>query len=445
MTLADIEVRTNMPSDGNALPGAAGAASGAGETLVTLEMHDCEVDESVPGRQIAYLFEREPKLPAIIVRGSSDGDATSMVSRAGFFQQLSSTFGRELCMPRPIGYLLRIIKDRPLRVPATTAIVTATRAALERPAHLVYEPLLVEFPGGALRTLDMHVLLLGQTRVLAAAQAAMVQSEKLAGLGQLAAGMAHEVNNPLAFVINNVAVAQRDLRALLDVLELYVSADALLGERMPELSESICELAERIDLPYTAENLPVLMKSTIDGLRRIQRIVQDLRNFARLDESDWHEVDLNDGITSTANIVRGSARDRGVEVALELAGHLPRVACYPAKLNQVVMNLLTNAIDASPSGARVVVRTEDAGDAVRVEVIDAGAGIDAATRQRIFEPFFTTKPVGKGMGLGLSISYSIVRDHAGTIKVDSAPGRGSTFTVTIPKRADPPAAQRAKG
>jgi signal transduction histidine kinase len=174
-----------------------------------------------------------------------------------------------------------------------------------------------------------------------------------------------------------------------------------------------------------------------DGLRRIQQIVKDLRDFARLDESDLHEVDLNSGIESTVNIVAGRAKKKQVQLQLDLKP-LPMVSCYPAKVNQVVMNLVANAIDAAPEGGKVSVASERDGDAVRVIVADNGPGVPQAIRDRIFDPFFTTKPQGEGTGLGLSISYGIINDHGGRIEVSDGPAGGAVFTVTLPLCAPPP-------
>jgi PAS domain S-box-containing protein len=265
-------------------------------------------------------------------------------------------------------------------------------------------------------------------------QSTLVQAEKLAGLGQMVAGVAHEINNPLAFVSNNIAVLQRDVKALVELLKAYAEAEPRLKAEVPELWARIDDLSDRIDLPYTMQNLPGLLDRSREGLKRIQQIVGDLRNFARLDESDLHEIDLNDGINSTINIIRGHAKKKGVEIEFE-RGQLPPVACYPAKLNQVVMNLLSNAIDASPEQGKVTVRTEANNGTIRIEVSDHGHGIPPAIRERIFDPFFTTKPPGEGTGLGLSISYGIIRQHGGTIDVESEPGKGATFTVAIPTTA----------
>ncbi|MDQ3441535.1 MAG: ATP-binding protein [Planctomycetota bacterium] len=263
------------------------------------------------------------------------------------------------------------------------------------------------------------------------AQSFMVQSEKLAGLGQMVAGVAHEINNPLAFVSNNVAVLQRDTKSLVELIGMYQKADALLAERDGELLAAIRELSDRVDLAYTTANLDQMLVRSRDGLRRIQQIVKDLRDFARLDESDLHEVDLNAGVESTINIIQGHAKKKRVTIDKQLTP-LPRVTCHPAKVNQVIMNLVGNAIDACPEGGRVTVITNANGHHVTIDVSDTGPGVPDTIRQRIFDPFFTTKPPGEGTGLGLSISYGIVKDHGGSIELVSAPGEGARFVVTLP-------------
>jgi PAS domain S-box-containing protein len=270
-------------------------------------------------------------------------------------------------------------------------------------------------------------------QALKQAESQLVQAEKLTALGQLVAGVAHEINNPLAFVNNNIAVLRRDTALLRELMLLYQKGDGVLAASAAELHNEIRTLSERIDVNYTLEGLDRLTSRSIEGLKRIRQIVGDLRDFARLDENDVSEVDLNDGIRTTVNIISGRAHDQGVELVLDLSP-LPRFAGSPGKLNQVVLNLLANAIDASAGGGIVKIRTrtDRAGEGVAIDIIDNGRGIDPAIRDRIFDPFFTTKPVGQGIGLGLSISYGIVRDHGGTIRMESAPGQGSHFTVFLP-------------
>jgi two-component system, NtrC family, sensor kinase len=266
------------------------------------------------------------------------------------------------------------------------------------------------------------------------AQSQLVQNEKLAALGQLVAGIAHEINNPLSFVYNNVVVLERDVAALRDLLMLYREAEPLLARERPDVAARLSERAEEIDLTYTLENLDGLTSRSREGLRRIQQIVKDLRAFARLDESDLQETDLNANIVSTLNLIQGEARTRQVALVTEL-GDLPPLICFPARINQVILNLVVNAIDATPAGGSVTVRTKSAATDVFLEVEDTGTGIDPSIRERIFDPFFTTKPQGKGTGLGLSISYGIIQGHGGSIQLDSVLGKGTCFRIQLPRVA----------
>jgi PAS domain S-box-containing protein len=266
------------------------------------------------------------------------------------------------------------------------------------------------------------------------AQSHLVEQEKLAGLGQMVAGVAHEINNPLSFVANNTAVLQRDLADVNRLLQLYQQGDAVLAAHVPAIAAQIRELSEQIDVAYTMSNSADLLGRSRDGLKRIQQIVRDLRDFARLDEGELQDADLNAGIESTANIIRGVGKKGRVTVDLQLSPLRP-YPCYAAKLNQVVMNLLANAIDASQAESTVTVRSRqtDVGG-IEIEVEDQGTGMPPQVQAKIFDPFFTTKPPGHGTGLGLSISYGIVKDHGGTIEVSSELGRGTRFTIKLPPR-----------
>jgi signal transduction histidine kinase len=284
------------------------------------------------------------------------------------------------------------------------------------------------------RIIRLEQTLEERNRALREAQAALYQSEKLASLGQLAAGVAHEINNPLAYVLNNLAVLRRDVLAAMDLLEAYLGGHHHLAAADPALAADLARRQEEADLPYLRENMGPLFDKTLAGLHRVRGIVTNLRDFARLDEAEFKEVDLNAAIVSTLEILTHEVKTKSLAVRV-CSQELPPVLGHPGKLNQVLLNLLVNAAQACAPGGHVTVRTTaEAGTAVVVEVEDDGCGIRPEHLPRLFEPFFTTKPVGQGTGLGLSVSYAIIRDHGGTIAVESTVGRGTTFRVRLPLR-----------
>ncbi len=295
-----------------------------------------------------------------------------------------------------------------------------------------FEELRVRLQAGE-RVIRLEWTLIEQNRVLRETQAALIQSQNLASLGQLAAGMAHEINNPLAFVTNNLAVLRRDALAVLDVLDLYRGAREGLARVEPALAAEAARREEEIDLDYVQANLGRLLDRSLEGLRRVRDIVHNLRDFARLDEAKFKEADLNAALTSTIAVLRHEIETKEIHLDqhLEL---LPAVFCCPGKIDQLFLNLLLNAVQAcAPQGVvEVWTRIEPDGGGVVVEVRDNGHGIAPDHLPHIFEPFFTTKPIGQGKGLGLSVSYGIVRDHGGVIEVESAPGQGSAFRVRLP-------------
>ena len=264
----------------------------------------------------------------------------------------------------------------------------------------------------------------------------LLQSEKMASIGQLAAGVAHEINNPVGFVSSNLSTLRRYVEPLLALVTLY-DAQALANNDHQWQSQ-LQQLKQAADLDFIQEDLPLLLKESEEGLGRVKKIVQDLKDFSRLDQADWQEADLHLGLDSSLNLIKHDLKYRAD--VCKRYGNLPLVRCLAGQINQVFMNLIVNAsqaIDMS-SGQRGLISLRSHshsgvdGDWVCIEVRDNGCGMSTEVQRRIFDPFFTTKPVGQGTGLGLSLSFSIVRKHGGRIELESALGEGSCFKVWLP-------------
>lgn len=264
---------------------------------------------------------------------------------------------------------------------------------------------------------------------LESAQTQLLQSEKMASIGQLAAGVAHEINNPVGFVNSNLGTLAKYIESMFKVIDAYAAAEiADEGQRF----SAVEQIKQAVDFSYLVEDIPSLLKESQDGLARVKRIVQDLKDFSHVDEANWQHANLEQGMDSTLNVVANEIKYKA-EVVKEYAG-LPDIECMPSQLNQVFMNLLVNAAQAIDKKGTITVRTGVGGDEVWVEVQDTGKGIAPEHINRIFDPFFTTKPVGQGTGLGLSLSYGIVQKHRGRIEVKSEPGKGTVFRVNLPVR-----------
>ncbi len=270
----------------------------------------------------------------------------------------------------------------------------------------------------------------------------LVQSEKLASIGQLAAGVAHEINNPIGYVYSNIGSLEKYIDDLFRLMKAYQAAESVIPQ--PQAGE-LAGLRKKVDFDFLQEDIPVLMGESKEGISRVKKIVQDLKDFSRVDSTqEWQWANLHQGLDSTINIAANEIKYKA-DVVKEY-GNLPEVECIPSQLNQVFMNLLVNAAHAmGPERGRITVRTGVSGDKVWVEIADSGCGIPEEIRQKIFDPFFTTKPVGKGTGLGLSLSYGIVQNHNGKIELDSVVGQGSTFRITLPIQHTPTTTDAAGG
>ncbi len=271
-------------------------------------------------------------------------------------------------------------------------------------------------------------------------QVQLIQSEKMSSLGQLVAGIGHEINNPVNFIYGNLTHVKTYVKDLLDLLSLY-------QQHYPNANAEIQHQAKAIDVNFLVEDLPKILSSMEMGTERIQEIVSSLRNFSRQGESEKKLVDIHEGIENTLLILRhrlkATAQHPDIEIVKEYSD-IPQVKCYGAQLNQVFMNILSNAIDAveesfvedkeQKTNPQIRIYTEiSRPNYVMVRIADNGAGIPEAIQQRIFDPFFTSKPVGKGTGLGLAISYQIVVEkHGGILKYTTKPGSGTEFWIELP-------------
>jgi len=271
-------------------------------------------------------------------------------------------------------------------------------------------------------------------RKLADAQNQLIQQEKMASLGQLAAGVAHEINNPIGFINSNLSMLDKYAERIFRILNLFDTiADSLTD---PALGSEIARIKQETRYASLKSNITSVIEESREGVDRVKRIVQDLKDFSRVDEAEWQWANLHDGIDSTLNIAWNEIKYKAT-VHKEY-GNIPLVECVPFQINQVVMNLLVNAAQAIKDSGEIFIRTRQSNNNVIIEIQDTGSGIPPNIISKIFDPFFTTKEVGKGTGLGLSLSYGIINKHGGDLKVTSIVGQGTTFTITLPIQQETP-------
>ncbi|BBD62183.1 histidine kinase [Nostoc sp. HK-01] len=440
-------------------------------TLQELPMWEVQVELDCPGGELIKLFSQQPLLPGIIL---NQGQCfVGMISRQKFFENMSRPYSFGLFSRRSIESLYKFIQPDLLIFSGEITIVEATQTALKRALNLAYEPILIATKSGKYGLIDFHQLLLAYSQIYAltlnhlqlveeqskTAKAGfkdlqnnytrLVQNEKMAALGQLVAGIAHEINNPVNFIAGNLVHAINYTQDLLELIDLY-------QQHYPTPKEPIKNQISAFDLDYVTEDFPNLLASMKIGCDRIQQIVQSLRNFSRLDEAEKKIVDIHEGIDSTLLILgsRLNAEINGVRISIvKEYGNIPAIECYAGLINQVFMKILTNAIDAleesiiknqelNPHNAgllnnpEIKIRTEiTSNNQVNICIADNAMGIPEDIQKYLFDPFFTTKPVGKGTGLGLSISYQIiVEKHGGQLQCLSTVGQGTEFIIQIPVR-----------
>lgn len=276
------------------------------------------------------------------------------------------------------------------------------------------------------RNLELALNQLKETQQL------LIHSEKMNAMGKLVAGVAHEVNNPIAFVYSNLYSLENYSQEVFDTIKEIEAAVEKGGSN--ETLERVSRIKTECDLEYLKQEISDMIQESKEGVERVRSIVDDLRRFSRLDESDVKHIDLTENIKSTLSIIKSEVTRKKIDLKFEYPGQI-FVDCFPGQLNQAILNVLINAVDAVEDGGIIGISAFENNDNVVIGIEDNGCGIPNEIRSRIFDPFFTTKPVGSGTGLGLSITYKIIHDlHKGDIQVESSEQGGTKFMITIPRK-----------
>ncbi|WP_228254912.1 ATP-binding protein [Aquirhabdus parva] len=378
-----------------------------------------------------------------------DGIPVGVITRYQLHNIFMKNFGRELFGRKPIAEFMQknfLVVDVHMPVADAASYISAN----------IQQPLSEDFvitEQGRYLGLGSVIALLGAMerqvtqnahelsnayRELKSSQAQLVQSEKMASLGQMVAGVAHEINTPLGYVKNNVEIVQEFIEQLRqmngmhqDLVGVILSPegnDVAIAEKLAELDD----LQSMIQPELLFEDMLAIFNDTNYGLEQINELVLGLKNFSRLDQAMTDSVSLNDCVNSSLLIAKNTLKN-GIQVIKQF-GDLPKISCAPSQINQVLLNLLTNAAQAMNGNGKILIKTWSDESNVYISVQDTGKGMPPEVLAKIFDPFYTTKPVGEGTGLGLSISYQIIEQHGGRIRVASEVGRGTRFGITLPRK-----------
>lgn len=458
-------------------------------TLVELSLYAFNVEATDLGIQISQMLEANPLLPGVIL--TDRGEFAGMISRRRFLEFLSRPFGRELFLKRPVRALYRFAQTETLIFPSNTLIVDAARKSLLRSKELLYEPIVVQVSPQNYSLVDVHELLVAQSNIHELAtkllrqqtQSQLIQTEKLASLGQMVAGVAHEIRNPVTCISGNLGFLSNYSK---DILQLLTAYEQIVGP-----SAQIDELKEDIEFDFLQEDWAEILKSMKVSSERLTELVTSLHTFSHMDETHLKESNIHECIDSTLLIMKNRLK-YGFKV-VKSYGNLPLVKCYSGQLSQVFMNIVSNAMDALEElkGTKgfvpaITIQTEVINSAdgdcvsselmqnyvlgdgvpprklrqnaklrssasqngdfspeaagknpnnawIAIRIADNGPGIAPEIQRRIFETFFTTKPAGKGTGLGLAITHQIVTEkHKGKLNLHSTPGTGTEFEILLP-------------
>lgn len=416
-------------------------------TLQDLPLYDFQIELSQPAKIVAQAFEANPLLPGVIL--TDQENFIGIISRRLFFERIGRRYGLEMFFQRPIEILYRFSRTDILLLPGTALIVESAQHSLERPAELLYDPIVVEVAPQTYRLLDVHQLLVAQSKIheltnrllQKQTQAKIIQTEKMASLGRMVAGVAHEIRNPLNCIWGNLTFLISYFEGLMCLLNAYEEENAEPSSRITQIKEDIEFDCLQEDLSQTLEGIQV-------GSEQLLKVVNGLHQFSHMDETQLREADLRDCMDSTLLILKSRLK-KGIEVTKNY-GDVPRVNCYSGQLSQVFMNLLVNAIDALGERAAQLEESEAQNWRPQINIVtevveingtrwaavriaDNGPGISPEIQQRIFDTFFTTKPAGKGTGLGLAISHQIITEkHRGKLNLNSHPGQGTEFEILLP-------------
>lgn len=414
-------------------------------TIDQLELYDFQIDWEKPGQEVAKVFYDNPLIPGAIL--SDRAELVGIISRWKFLEQMSRPYGLELFSRRPLKTLYKFTESEFLLFPGNTLIVMAARRVLQRSPELLNEPIIVELTPGCYRILDVHQLLVAQSHIHELAtklikeqnKAQLIQTEKLASLGLMVAGIAHEIRNPVQCISGNIGFLVNYIKDLLTLVNTY-------QKELSTDSAAILNLKQEIEFDFLQEDLPKVMQTLDVATNRLTKIIDGMRNFSHMDGNQSQPANLHECIDSTLLILDNRIR-KGIQVNKNYT-ELPEVKCYSGQLSQVLMNLIVNALDAlmekveNPATedswkptieittARKIINQNHW---ISIKIADNGPGIKPEIHQRIFDNLFTTKPVGKGTGLGLAISHQIITEkHRGQLNFTSTLGIGTEFEILLP-------------
>ena len=419
-----------------------------------LPLYHCDIDVNQIGRELSVCFEDNPTLPGIILRDCKAFEG--MISRRKFLELMTRPYGPELFLNRAIHMLYRFARHEVLILSGDTKIAEAASTVFRQSSECLNEPIVIQLDEQNYRLLDIHDFLLAHSNIhelttkllQEESQAKLFQTEKMASLGEMLAGVAHEISNPVNFILGNLEHLSGYGRNILDALNLY---DQELGQS----SQKLEDFKESVELDFIVQDLPNLISSMRMGAERLKQIVSALRHFSHMDELSKRPVDIEECLDNTLLILNN--RLKYSTTVIKNYGKLPIVSCYSGQISQVFTNIIGNAIDALSERtescsaldwqAQITIETkmvasgmggsgEAEGDRTQwagIFISDNGAGIPLEIQAKIFQSFFTTKPPGKGTGLGLAISRQIVVDkHGGQLNFQSQLNRGTTFEILLP-------------